>query len=185
MIESSRITTSRPPSTSRLARSSAISATLVWSSTGSSKVERDDFAFDRAPHVGHFFRPLADQADHQVHVGVVGGDAVGDRLEQQRLAGFRRRDDQTALSATDRRDQVEQPGGEDVRRVSRLISSSGKIGVSVSNDGRRRAVSGSTPLTASTRSRLKNFSLSFGGRTWPEMRSPVRRPKRRICDCET
>ena len=69
--------------------------------------------------------------------------------------------------------------------VSRLIISSGKIGVSVSKFGRRRATSGSTPLTASTRSRLKNFSLSFGGRTWPEMRSPVRRPKRRICDCET
>ena len=49
--------------------------------------------------------------------------------------------------------------------VSRLISSSGKIGVSVSKLGRRRAVSGSTPLTASTRSRLKYFSLSFGGRT--------------------
>jgi hypothetical protein len=49
--------------------------------------------------------------------------------------------------------------------VSRLISSSGKIGVNESKPGRRRAVSGSTPLTASTRRRLKNFSLSFGGRT--------------------
>ena len=60
---------------------------------------RDDLALDRALHVGHFFRPLADQADHQVHVGIVGGDAVGDRLEQKRLAGLRRRDDQSALPA--------------------------------------------------------------------------------------
>ena len=84
-------------------------------------VERggDDFAFDRALHVGDFFRPLADQADHQVHVGVVGRDAVGDRLEQERLAGFRRRDDQTTLALADRRDEVEQPGREDVRLSSR------------------------------------------------------------------
>ncbi len=31
---------------------------------------RDDLAFDRPPHIGHFFRSLADQADHQVHVRV-------------------------------------------------------------------------------------------------------------------
>ena len=42
--------------------------------------------------------------------------------------------------------------------VSRLISSTGKIGVRSSKTGRRRAVSGSTPLTASTRSRPKYFS---------------------------
>ena len=126
----------------------------------------DDFAFDRAPHVGHFFRPLADEADHQVHVRVVGGDAVGDRLEQQRLAGLRRRDDQTALPPADRRDQVEQPGREDVRRASRGRSArAGRSASACRTTGRRRAVSGSTPLTASTRSRLKNFSLSFGGRT--------------------
>ena len=43
------------------------------------------------------------------------GDAVGDRLEQHRLAGLRRRDDQSALPAPDRRDEIEQPGREDVR----------------------------------------------------------------------
>jgi len=36
---SSKMTTSVPPSTRRFARSSAISATRVWSSTGSSKVD--------------------------------------------------------------------------------------------------------------------------------------------------
>ena len=42
---SSRITTSRFPSTRRLARFSAISATVVWSSTGSSNVEAITSAF--------------------------------------------------------------------------------------------------------------------------------------------
>jgi hypothetical protein len=65
------------------------------------------------------------------------------------------------IGATRLRSRVERMFG----AVSRLISSSGKMGVSESNDGRRRAVSASMPLTASTRSRLKNFSLSFGGRT--------------------
>ena len=59
------------------------------------------------------------------------------------------------------------------------------MGVSFSKVGRFLAISGSSPLTASTRSRLKYFSLSLGGRTWPMTMSPVRRPKRRIWDCET
>ena len=50
-----------------------------------------------------------------MHVLVVGGDAVGDRLEQERLARFGRRDDQAALAAPDRGDQVEQARGEDGR----------------------------------------------------------------------
>jgi hypothetical protein len=44
------------------------------------------------------------------------------------------------------------------------------------------AISGSTPLTVSTRSRPQYFSWSFGWRVWPVTRSPVRRPKRRTCD---
>ena len=71
-MESSRITTSRPPSTSRLARSSAISATWVWSSTGSSKVEATTSpSTERCMSVTSSGRsPMS--SDHQVDVGVVG-----------------------------------------------------------------------------------------------------------------
>ena len=41
----------------------------------------DHFAFHGAVHVGHFFRALADQADHQVDLFIVLGDGVGDLLE--------------------------------------------------------------------------------------------------------
>ena len=67
---------------------------------------RDDLALDRALHVGDFFRPLVDEQDDQVDLGMVGGDAVGDVLQQHRLAGARRRDDQAALPLADRDHQV-------------------------------------------------------------------------------
>src|SRR6266542_3729945 len=44
VIESRTMTTSRPPSTSRFARSSASSATRVWFSVGSSNVEANTLA---------------------------------------------------------------------------------------------------------------------------------------------
>jgi hypothetical protein len=63
--------------------------------------------------------------------------------------------------------------------LSRLISSSGWTGVRSLKIGRRRAVSVSTPLTASTRSIPQYFSASRGARTAPLTRSPMRSPKRR------
>ena len=48
-----------------------------------------------------------------------------------------------------------------------------------------RDCSGVSKLIASTFSSAKYRSVSFGGRTWPEIVSPVRRSKRRICDGET
>jgi hypothetical protein len=68
---------------------------------------RDHFAADRALHVGDFFRPLVDQQHDQVDLGVVMGDAVRDVLQEHRLAGARRRDDQAALSLADRHHHVE------------------------------------------------------------------------------
>ena len=59
-------------------------------------------------------------------VGAVGADAVGDRLQQHRLAGLRRRNDQTALPAANRRHQIEQPGGEDVWRRFEVDQLQGK-----------------------------------------------------------
>ena len=54
--------------------------------------------------------PLVDEQHDEVHLGVVRGDAVGDVLQQHRLAGARRRDDQAALALADRRHQVEDAG---------------------------------------------------------------------------
>ncbi len=68
---------------------------------------RDDLAAHRALHVGDFFGPLVDEQHDQVDLGVVLGDAVGDVLQQHRLAGARRRDDQAALALADRRQQVD------------------------------------------------------------------------------
>src|ERR1700722_19829806 len=71
----------------------------------------DDLALDRALHVGDFLRPLVHEDDHEVALRVVLGDRVGDRLQDHRLAGLRRRDDKTALTLADRADQVDDPGG--------------------------------------------------------------------------
>ncbi len=61
---------------------------------------------DGALHVGDFFGPLVDEQHDQVHLGVVLGDAVGDALQEHRLAGARRRDDEAALALAERRQQV-------------------------------------------------------------------------------
>src|SRR5690606_27879582 len=80
-------------------------------------VERrgDDLALDRPLHVRDLFWPLVDEHDHEVHFRVVAGDRVGDRLQHHRLTGLRRRDDQRSLPFADRHDEVDDPGGEDVR----------------------------------------------------------------------
>ena len=69
----------------------------------------DDLALDAAAHVRDFLGPLADEGDHQEDVRVVGADAVGDLLEEHRLAGLRRADDERALALADRVDEVDQP----------------------------------------------------------------------------
>jgi hypothetical protein len=67
---------------------------------------RHHLAAHRALHVGDFFRPLVDEQHDQIDLGVVPGDAVGDVLQQHRLAGARRRHDQAALPLADRRQEV-------------------------------------------------------------------------------
>ena len=66
-------------------------------------------ALDRALHVRDFLRPLVDQENDQVALGVIGGDGVGDVLQQHRLAGARWRHDQRTLALADRRDDVDDP----------------------------------------------------------------------------
>src|SRR4051794_32162740 len=69
----------------------------------------DDLTLDRALHVGDLFGPLVDEDDHEVALGVVARDRIGDRLQDQGLAGLRRRDDEPALAFADRRDEVDEP----------------------------------------------------------------------------
>ena len=99
-------------------------------------VERggDHLAVHGAPHVGHFLRALSDQQHHEVDVRIVRRDAVSDRLQQHRLAGLRRRDDEPALPPPDRREEgdhaltelpgigldLDAPVGEDRRQALEL-----------------------------------------------------------------
>ena len=106
-MESSRITTSRPCSTRRLAFSITISATCTWREAGSSKVEDTTSPFtERCMSVTSSGRSSIKQHD-QVALGVIGGDGVGDVLQQHGLAGARRRHDQRALALADRRHDVD------------------------------------------------------------------------------
>jgi hypothetical protein len=93
----------------------ASSATVVWSSAGTVEGRGDDLALHRPLHVGDLFRTLVDQDDHQVALGVVVRDRVGDRLHDHGLAGLRRGHDQTALALTDRRDEVDDAGRQHAR----------------------------------------------------------------------
>ena len=63
-------------------------------------------------HVGHFLGPLVDQQHDQLDVGIVGGDAQADVLQEDRLAGARRGDDQGPLAFAQRRQQVHHAGGQ-------------------------------------------------------------------------
>src|SRR5690606_15787272 len=76
----------------------------------------DDLALHRPLHVGDLFGALVHQHHHEVALGVVRGDRVGDVLHDRRLARLGRGDDQGTLSLTHRHHQVDDPGGEFVRR---------------------------------------------------------------------
>jgi hypothetical protein len=50
---------------------------------------RDHFALHRALHIGHFLRPLVDEQHDQVAFRMVGGNRMGNVLQQHRLARAR------------------------------------------------------------------------------------------------
>ena len=64
---------------------------------------------DRAPHLGHLFRAFVDQQDDEVHPEVVAGNRRPDLLQQDRLAGLGRGDDEASLPLPDRSDEVHHP----------------------------------------------------------------------------
>src|SRR6185437_10527760 len=73
---------------------------------------RDHLALDGPLHLGHFLRPLVDEQHDEIDLGMVGGNGGGNVLQQHRLAGLRRRDDETALALADRRHEIDGAGGQ-------------------------------------------------------------------------
>ena len=96
------------------------------------------------------------------HSGLFVGDRVGDRLQDHRLAGLGRRDDQAALALADRGDEVDDPA----RQVARLGLQAQPLlrverGQLAELDAVFAASSGSAPLTVSSRTSALNFSLAL------------------------
>ena len=66
-------------------------------------------------HVRNLLRALVYEDDHEVALRVIGRNRVGDILQNRRLAGLWRGDDKRALALTNRHDEVNDAGGEDLR----------------------------------------------------------------------
>ena len=72
----------------------------------------DDFGlFHGTFHIRDFFGAFVDEQDDQIDVGIVGIDGVGQRLQQNSLAGTRRGHDETALTTADGRHDVDDAVG--------------------------------------------------------------------------
>src|SRR6185437_13569018 len=84
------------------------------------KGRRDHLAFHRALHVRNFFRTLVNQQNDEHDFRMIGGDGVGDVLQDHGLAGPRRRNDQAALAFADGREQVHHARGEVVTHGLKL-----------------------------------------------------------------
>ena len=59
-----------------------------------------------ARHVGHLLRSLIDEQHHEVCLGMVGGNGVGDVLHENGLTRLGLRHDEGTLSIADGREQV-------------------------------------------------------------------------------
>ena len=59
------------------------------------------FAAHGTAHFGNLFRTFVNQQDNEFDIGIVGGNRVGDVLQHHGLTGFRRCNQQGALSAAD------------------------------------------------------------------------------------
>ena len=89
---------------------------------------RNDFAPDRALHLGDLLGTLVDEQHHEVDLGIVGDDRRSNILQQHRLTGFRRRNDQAALAFADRRNHVDDAGREVLRAAVALFELEALLG---------------------------------------------------------
>ena len=67
--------------------------------------------FDRALHVGNFFRALVDQQYDEVNIRIIGIDGIGQRLQQHGFTGAGRGNNQAALPTANGRHDVEHAVG--------------------------------------------------------------------------
>src|SRR5262249_17400431 len=74
-----------------------------------------NLAIDLAREIGHFLRTLVHQQQDQNNLGMIYTNGLRDLLEQNRLAHSRRGDDQPALAATERREQIDSTRANRVR----------------------------------------------------------------------
>ena len=112
---------------------------------------RDDFAVDRTLHIRDFFGTFVDEQCDDVRFRMVDRDRVGDVLEQRRLAGFGRRDDQRALALADRAEEIDDARRE-LGRTHFELEALVRIDRRSLFVGRRPLIaSGSSSLTLSTR----------------------------------
>ena len=74
----------------------------------------------RTTKIGHLFRAFIDQKNDQFHFRMIFRDRIGDVMQQCRLAGARRSDNQTALAHAQRRHQIHDPRGVTIRRRLQL-----------------------------------------------------------------
>ena len=114
--ESSRITTWRPVSTRRFARSMARRASLMWES----EAESDELARTSAGTALRKCVTSSGRSSMSSRMRCVSGwclrDGLAEVLEQRRLPRLGGRDDEPALAAPDGRDQVDHPEAH-LRRV--------------------------------------------------------------------
>ena len=121
-----------PISASRLQRSTTSWERRTWLS-----MSRSRLLATTSPLTARFMSVTSSgrssiKQDDQLDAGVVGGDAEADVLQEDRLAGSRRGDDQRPLAFAQRRQQVHHPGGQRLGPVSSLSQYSGLMGVSSS-----------------------------------------------------
>ena len=134
----------------------------------------DDFRIDGARHVGYFFGTFVDEEHHEVSVGIVGGNGVGDLLHQNRLTRFGLRDDECALSFADGRKQVDDAAGQRcVAAVREFELFVGKEWGEVLKGHAIAHLLGSKPLMRSILTKEKYFSPSRGTFTLQSTTSPI------------
>ncbi len=130
----------------------------------------DDLAPHGAAHVGHFLGTLADEEDDQVDVVVVGGDAVRDVLQEERLPGLRRRHDEPPLAPADGRDKVDHALREVLRH--RL-----QLDLAVGEDGRQvlevRAILGDLGVHPVDRFDAEQAVVLLAVLGWPDLARDV------------
>ena len=74
---------------------------------GTIKGRSNNLTLNDGAHIGHFFRTLINQNDHEVNLGVIQFDCLGNLLDNHGLAGLWRRNNQTTLALTNGGNQVD------------------------------------------------------------------------------